>query len=660
MRLSRIKLAGFKSFVDPTTLHFPSNLLGVVGPNGCGKSNVIDAVRWVLGESSAKHLRGDSMADVIFNGSSSRKPVGAASIELVFDNSDGSIGGQFASYNEVSIKRSVTRDGISAYYLNNTRCRRKDITHIFLGTGLGPRSYAIIEQGMISRLIEAKPEEMRFYLEDAAGVSKFKDRRRETENRMRHTRDNLDRLNDLREEVEKHLRHLNRQAATARRFKKLKTAERKLSAELLALKLRELEDKSKAEERLVRERETELEAAIAKQRAVEARIEKGRVEHTDKTEAFNAVQARYYKEGAEIARLEQAIQHGRELRQRQERDRDEAAGSLQEIIGHIERDEGELKQLAASLDELLPRLEAARAREHDSGERLNAAETAMQHWREGWEAFNSRAGAAQQVTHVEQARIEYLQGQIDRLKTRGTRLDQELTSLSIDALRTEIEPLVSAQRDHAAHLDVIEARIGQSREQVRVARTDEQSLAAELDKERGELQQFAGKLAALEALQRASSGEASELAEEWLRDRGIESSPRIAEAIDVDPDWQLAVETVLGGSLGAVCVEGLERFARALADLKNSDLTLVSGESNQLAGIAPNSLASHVRGPDAVLRKLKNVRVAADIEQALEQRATLSGDESVITPEGVWFGLDWITVDRAASGQNGALEREQQ
>lgn len=251
MRLSRIKLAGFKSFVDPTTMHFPSNLLGVVGPNGCGKSNVIDAVRWVLGESSAKHLRGDSMADVIFNGSSARKPVGTASIELVFDNSDGAISGQFANYNEVAIKRVVSRDGLSSYYLNNTKCRRKDIRHIFLGTGLGPRSYAIIEQGMISRLIEAKPEEMRFYIEEAAGVSKFKDRRHETENRMRHTRDNLDRLNDLREEVEKHLRHLNRQAAAARRYKKLKAAERKQSAELLALKLRELEDKSKAEERQI-------------------------------------------------------------------------------------------------------------------------------------------------------------------------------------------------------------------------------------------------------------------------------------------------------------------------------------------------------------------------------------------------------------------------
>ncbi len=197
MRLTKIKLAGFKSFVDPTTIYIPSKLVGVVGPNGCGKSNIIDAVRWVMGESSAKHLRGDSMADVIFNGSTARKPVGHASIELAFDNTEGKVTGQYAGYNEIAIRRQVSRDGTSTYFLNGTKCRRRDITDIFLGTGLGPRSYSIIEQGMISRLIEAKPEELRVFLEEAAGISKYKERRRETENRIKHTRENLDRLNDL-------------------------------------------------------------------------------------------------------------------------------------------------------------------------------------------------------------------------------------------------------------------------------------------------------------------------------------------------------------------------------------------------------------------------------------------------------------------------------
>ena len=217
MRLSKIKLAGFKSFVDPVTILFPGNLTGIVGPNGCGKSNVIDAVRWVMGESSAKNLRGDSMADVIFNGSSSRKPVGNASVELVFDNADGAIGGQYANYAEISIRRVVSRDGTSIYYLNNTRCRRKDITAIFLGTGLGPRSYAIIEQGMISRLIEARPDELRVFLEEAAGISKYKERRRETEIRIRRTRENLERLHDLIDEIEKQIKHLQRQSRAAKR-----------------------------------------------------------------------------------------------------------------------------------------------------------------------------------------------------------------------------------------------------------------------------------------------------------------------------------------------------------------------------------------------------------------------------------------------------------
>ena len=230
MRLTKLKIAGFKSFVDPTTVTFPSSLTGVVGPNGCGKSNIIDSVRWVMGEISAEHLRGESMADVIFNGSAARKPLGSASVELVFDNSEGKIGGAYATYNEVALRRSVSRDGTSDYFINGIKVRRKDITQLFLGTGLGSRSYAIIEQGMISRLIEARPDDLRAFLEEAAGISRYKERRRETESRIAETRENLDRLNDLREEVDKQIRHLQRQAATARRYQVLKEEERKLQA----------------------------------------------------------------------------------------------------------------------------------------------------------------------------------------------------------------------------------------------------------------------------------------------------------------------------------------------------------------------------------------------------------------------------------------------
>ncbi len=312
MRLSRIKLAGFKSFVDPTTVHLVSNLVGVVGPNGSGKSNIIDAVRWVMGESSAKHLRGESMADVIFNGSVGRKPVGQASIELVFDNTKGAkLGGQFESYDEISIKRQVTRDGQSNYYLNGSKCRRRDITDIFLGTGLGPRSYAIIEQGMISRLIEAKPEELRVTLEEAAGISKYKERRRETENRMQHTNDNLLRINDLREELDKQIEKLQRQAKTAEKYKTFKQEERQMKGELLTLQWKNIDHEAREKELAVTQGETELESEIATQRSHEAGIEKQREEHIESTDHFNEVQAKFYQVGSEIAAKEQTIQHVR-------------------------------------------------------------------------------------------------------------------------------------------------------------------------------------------------------------------------------------------------------------------------------------------------------------------------------------------------------------
>src|SRR5450631_2197223 len=284
MRLTKLKIAGFKSFVDPTTVTFPSSLTGVVGPNGCGKSNIIDAVRWVMGEISAKHLRGDSMADVIFNGSSARKPLGTASVELVFDNADGKIGGAYANYNEVALRRAVSRDGTSDYFINGMKVRRKDITQLFLGTGLGSRSYAIIEQGMISRVIEARPDDLRAFLEEAAGISRYKERRRETENRIGQTRENLDRLNDIREELDKQIRHLQRQAATARRYQALKDDERKLQAELLALRMQSLDAEATVRDATTQQCETAMHRVLADLREAEAEIEQIRVDQSSKAE----------------------------------------------------------------------------------------------------------------------------------------------------------------------------------------------------------------------------------------------------------------------------------------------------------------------------------------------------------------------------------------
>jgi len=300
MRLKTIKLAGFKSFVDPTTINLPSQLIGIVGPNGCGKSNVIDAVSWVLGESSAKHLRGASLEDVIFNGSTVRKPVGHATIELIFDNSDGTLVGQYAQYSEISIKRHLSRDGQSVYYLNGGRCRRRDITDIFLGTGLGPRSYAIIEQGTVTRLIEAKPEELRVFLEEAAGISKYKERRRETESRIRATRENISRLEDLLAELNKRLETLQRQAKTAEKYKQAKQEERLLKAQLLALRWDLLKAEADEQNRGIATQETAIEAQRAALLTVETEIEKQRDRHNELNETFNQVQGRFYGVGERL------------------------------------------------------------------------------------------------------------------------------------------------------------------------------------------------------------------------------------------------------------------------------------------------------------------------------------------------------------------------
>ncbi|MCW8974137.1 MAG: AAA family ATPase, partial [Sedimenticola sp.] len=430
MRLEKIKLAGFKSFVDPTTVNIPSNLVGIVGPNGCGKSNVIDAVRWVMGESSAKMLRGESMADVIFNGSTSRKPVGTASIELVFDNSDGTAGGQYAQYSTISVKRQVSRDGQSNYLMNGVRCRRRDITDLFLGTGLGPRSYSIIEQGMISRLIEARPEDLRAFLEEAAGISKYKERRRDTENRIRRTKENLDRLTDLRDEIAKQLQHLQRQATTAERYKEYKEQERRLQAELLALRWRTMDEDLSRRDRDILEKETDLEAAIAKQRRLESEIERDRTGHAEANDNFNEVQGRFYAVGSDIARLEQSIQYAKDSRAQFEHDLHQTEQAWQESTDHRQHDEARLEELNATLEEQEPLLEQAREIELVSNERLDEAEQAMQAWQNEWEQFNRQAAEPAQTAQVERTRINHLDEKSNQVQKRLERFHEEMQRLN--------------------------------------------------------------------------------------------------------------------------------------------------------------------------------------------------------------------------------------
>ena len=390
MRLKSIKLAGFKSFVDPTTVHFPSNMCGVVGPNGCGKSNIIDAVRWVMGESSAKHLRGESMTDVIFKGSNSRKPAGHASVELVFDNNEGKVTGEYAAYSEISIKRSLTSDAKNTYYLNGNKCRRRDIMDIFLGTGLGPRSYAIISQGIVSNLIESKPEELRVFIEEAAGISKYKERRRETENRIRRTNENLERLTDLREELGRQLGHLHRQAQAAEKYKEYRADERLKKAQLSALRWRALDQGASSQEQAIRELEVQYEAAVSCQRSADAGMEEDRAAQMELGDSFHETQSRYYGTGNEVTRIEETLRHQEERSKELTSDLAQVEQGWQEAREQLADDQQQLEVLQAELVELEPELDMLQAQEEVSGDSLANAEEAMQRLQQEWEHFNQR------------------------------------------------------------------------------------------------------------------------------------------------------------------------------------------------------------------------------------------------------------------------------
>ena len=659
MRLAKIKIAGFKSFVDPTTINLPSNLIGIVGPNGCGKSNVIDAVRWVMGESSAKNLRGETMEDVIFNGSSSRKPVGTASIELDFDNSDGSVGGQYANFTDISVKRVLSRDGTSNYYLNGTRCRRKDITHLFLGTGLGPRSYAIIEQGMISRLIEARPEEMRVYLEEAAGISKYKDRRRETENRISHTRENLERLKDLRDEVDKHIKHLQRQARVAERFKALKQDERHTTAELLALKLVVMDQEITSRRHAVSERQTRLEASIASQRATENEIETTRGRHTELADGFNVVQGNFYSIGSDIARLEQSIHHAEEMRQRQVRDLEQAGQGLQDIQEHISKDQSQIIELEKALHDLEPTFDQAQEHLLASGVELQQAQAEMQELQQRWDENSEKINQAQQKAGVERAKLENLDSQIGRAQDRSERIQAEMGSTDVQPLLEKFDWLQQQLQSRRGELEELEIAREGLVAQVAELRAEEHMVSEERDKLRGEIRSAGGRLASLEALQQAALGQNEAATRSLLDKHGLGSSRRLAQCLSVSDGWERAVETVLGEYLEAILVDDLGQASGLLGDLEKGHLALFDSAGAAESGqVSTTSLADKVSGEPKIASLLGSIRIAESLDEALALRSQLHSGESVISRDGVWVGPNWLRVTRGEDVHAGVFERE--
>ena len=655
MRLSKIKLAGFKSFVDPTTVQFPSNLVGVVGPNGCGKSNVIDAIRWVMGETSARHLRGDSMEDVIFNGSSSRKPVGSAAIELYFDNSDGTLGGQFSSYAEISIRRTVSRDGTSQYFLNNTRCRRKDITGLFMGTGLGPRSYAIIEQGMVSRLVEAKPEEMRSYIEEAAGISKYKERRRETETRMHHTRENLARLADLRDEVEKQIKHLQRQAQVAEKYRTLKQQERQLEAELLAIRLAELDSGLAAQRVDLSSSQTAMDAALAGQRQVELDIERDRAEHLVASDAFAITQATYYAVQGEIARLEQTLAHARELRERALRDLAQARSELSAVAAEVERDGQVLADIERVIAGYEPGLASAREAEAVALAELQAGETALDAWQDEWHTFNLDVKEQQQARQVEQTRLEHLEAHQTRLERQLQSVEGERLSISMVDLEARLSAQDQLQADAQQLLTAEVQALEAAGFTLSSQREAEQRLSGDIEQLRGELEARRGRLDTLRAIQNAALGNEEEILGGWLARSGLADRKRLVQQLVADARWTRAVETVLGDFLQAVCVENAGRHAASLPD---ATLVLVENSSEEREAPA-SSLAAQVQHAGTARGLLVDVFCVESVDEALQRRGSLQSGQSVITPDGIWLGPGWVRVNR---GQRyvGMMARERE
>ncbi len=662
MRLRNIKLSGFKSFVDPTTLTVPGQIVGVVGPNGCGKSNIIDAVTWVMGESSAKHLRGDSLTDVIFNGSKARQPISHASVELIFDNSEKKVGGQYASYNEISIKRQINREAISTYSLNGARCRRRDITDLFLGTGLGPRGYSIIEQGMISRLIEAKPEELRVFIEEAAGISKYRERRRETENRIRHTKENISRLNDIQEELAKQLTHLHRQARAAERYKVLKTEERQIEAELLALNWKELKGRGEAEQAEIRDCETQVESAIAGLRQVETEAENQRSQLTEANENFNQKQSVFYQVGADISQLEQNIKHNRE---RIENNRNELAKAIEqsdEIKQQYQQDKEKLKTLINESTELEPKLRGSRSESDKAYEGLNLAEQAMQSWQSEWDSFNEMAANHERTSQLNEARSDHLGDAMQELEHRVQSLTEEYEDIDpsvLDKTLTEKKQAIDVAEKELLRLN---DKLAEQQQHLSNLDEEQESLLQQLNQEREEKQRVLARLESLKALQESAYGEDDSSIKNWLEINQLGNASRLAQRLDIDNDWAMAFEVVLSDHLQAVCVDDLSLLAANLGKIESGRMELIQlhSEFNEATSISRQCLSDKIIAPTSLKNIVSNVFIANDVSEAMTIRADLKTDQSVVTRDGVWMGRDWIRVAREQGQDASLISREQE
>ena len=667
MRLHTIKLSGFKSFAEPTTFNLPGQLVGVVGPNGCGKSNIMDAVRWVLGESKASELRGESMQDVIFNGTTQRKPASRASVELVFNNDDHRAGGQWNQYAEIAVRRVLTRDGNSSYYINGQPVRRRDVQDVFLGTGLGPRAYAIIGQGTISRIIESRPEELRLFLEEAAGVSKYKERRRETSNRLNDTRENLVRVEDILRELNANLDKLEQQAEVATRYRQLQSQVTLRQQQLWWLKARE------AEAELTRVRQeglqalNDLESRIAELRRTEAELESLRQAHYDAGDLVNQAQGRLYEAGAEVARLEAEIRYVVEGRARVLQRIDQ----LKEQIGQWQQREEEaaveLERLAEQNESAAEQAEILAAQCEEQAAELPALEDALR--RAQSQAQQQRAS----VTQVQQA-IQVLAAEQRGLDEQGRQLQQRRDRLAVDAkglaapddsrlvaLREQLEVMREQQEQDQARLDELQELQPRLEEQRREAQ-------ACVNREGRWQADLSARLEALRALQDKLKTDGK--LQPWLKRQGLDGLQGLWTRLQVEPGWEVAVESALRERMGALEVSQLDRLAAFASDAPPAKLAFYSLPSNmsltQLeAPTGTHALAKKLKLHDAALQALLAEWLAgcwcADtLEQALSARGELGNGQAVWTPAGHCVGAQHLAFYAPDSEQAGLLARAQE
>lgn len=654
MRLKKIKLSGFKSFVDTTTLPLISNLTGIVGPNGCGKSNIIDAVRWVLGESSAKNLRGGSIADVIFDGASQRAPLSQASVELIFDNSDGRVGGEYASYNEISIKRVIDREGVSSYYLNNSRCRRKDITHIFLGTGLGPRSYSIIEQGMISRFIDAKPEDMRSYIEEAAGISKYKERRRETELRIKHTIENLSRVNDLKEEVSKQLEKLKKQAKDAEKYHELKSEERTLKAQLAALKWQVIQSAIQTIQNSLKENEVALEGLRTEKTNCERELIERREKLHELNESYQDTYEVQYKINSELSKIEQSIELRHDQLEKINKELQQIAIDIEASSQHLESDHAIIESNKTKLLEINPQYEALSKTKEHSEELLNLIEQEKSSWEEGFRQNQIKMAEHQKHLSVEQVRQQQLNERKEDRSIRIQNLSEKL-SVAYSSLPEQISVCEKNNLDINKQKEIIYNQWNKQKDERKVILQNIDAIERNLVEKQRKFHRYSIELATLKAHQLANEHE--EAANDWLKNNQYEKLPRLFEEIQVEKGYEKAVETVLSHELKAICLDNLP-----LTKLNDFNMGYIEFIETKPAveAIADQTLLSKLSPVyDVLVQNYSNVYIVDDIESGLQTLKNLPSNASVVTKQGVWFSHTWLRVNKQIYQGKSILERQQ-